>query len=1345
MPMSHVFPTARQRAWLLVLVWTLLHAFALRHELTITTVDLNDNVYHYTLAARMVQALESGENPLDCWVSEWSFGYPVSRTYQPLGHIVPALTHLALGKSLSLLTIFVWIRYLLLCLFPLTIYYSSRLLHLDRPAAVAAALVAPLLSTQGLYGLEYGSFLWRGSGLYTQAWAMHLLPLTLGWAFRAVQSGRGLVRAGVLLALTFLAHVIYGYMAALSVCLLALLPHAQIPRLPRFARLGGIALVALSLSAFFLLPVLLDMPLINRSRWQPDWQWDSLGLGPVFTHLVTGGLLDFGRWPVLTVLALIGAVIGTYRLRQPLALPPSTAHASRRFAYGFLLSGTVLWILLFGGRPTWGVLLTMLGIGSEFHLHRFIGGAHLFLLFLIGIGLGSVWAWGLARRNWWQRSIVLLGTLLVLAPALIERAHYLLDNATWGRHNLRSVQAEAHDLQAVLTTLQQRPGRTYPGLAAAWGGQFKVGQVQLFSFLSTHHIPAIAFLYHSLALTSDIMVRFDEDNPAHYRLFNIRTVLADADTPLPTFLTPLAQHGRFRLLTAPDSHYFELVSVPYAVQTNKRQLYDIIDPWFGSDWVAKRQHLLLDINTDTTLDLPILNAPPFPAVRAATGLGVVKQEAKSGERYQAHVQVAQDSFLLFKMTYHPNWRVSVNGHAHQTVMLSPGFVGIRLSPGTYQVAIVYQAEGWKMPLLWAGICVCLLAGLAERRGAVTWTEKRLALVWTRAYTRWQTSLAVQRGVIAGGLIILALPVCLPLLTTQLPGGHASQTYFPRLIEFHENIHHGILLPRWAPDLSDGYGQPFFLFNPPLLYYIAEIWHLLGLTVVTALNLACVALVLVAGVGMLGLGRLYGGPAGGWLAATAYLYAPYFQLNIFVRHAWDEVCALACYPLILYGFGRAARHRQPGWILVGGVAYAALLWSHQQAAWVFTPVLLAYVCFQAWQAHSWFVLRRQLVGVGLGLGAGAAIWLPAFAESASIFLDRAIDDYFQYTHHFVYPHQFVSATWGYGLSVAGYQDALSLSLGWSQLGILALAVLWFARSVDQNNLFSHTSWRFFSWTTVAMCFGMLPGAVWLWDQIPLLAYVQFPWRLLGPASVGVGVLMALLAPALSQRRVWISGALSLLILANIGHSRPQHFVPVDLTMWAPSQLAQRGISVTARREYEPRWRLQHQAFRTDALRVIQGAAEVTDLDRTPIDWSAQVTAQHETRLEAACTYFPGWQVLIDGQTVPMTIAEPSGLIQFVVPAGTHTVSLQFRRTWPRWVGEGIGLVAVLSILGLGWRWRSTGSQNGNEKNTCSLTGAGDRRLPPSPARFTCHSHPLYSGHILRNTVWTSNASSSFFGL
>ena len=196
-------------------------------ELSISRVDLNDNVFHFTLTERVVQAVERGQNPLEQWSPEWSLGYPVLRTYQPLAHILVAAVYFALGKAISLGTVFVWMRFLSVVLLPLSFFYAARRLTLSPLAAAAAAMLAPLVSTNFLYGMEYGSFTWAGSGLFPQAIATHPLLLALATAWTAVGEGKRLTLAGILVALTVLAHLIYGYIAALSICLMAVIPDAS--------------------------------------------------------------------------------------------------------------------------------------------------------------------------------------------------------------------------------------------------------------------------------------------------------------------------------------------------------------------------------------------------------------------------------------------------------------------------------------------------------------------------------------------------------------------------------------------------------------------------------------------------------------------------------------------------------------------------------------------------------------------------------------------------------------------------------------------------------------------------------------------------------------------------------------------------------------------------------------------------------------------------------------------------------------------------------------------------------------------------------------------------------------
>ena len=77
-------------ALLLLLAVLIVNAVGLWPELSISRVDLNDNVYHFTLIERIVQAVDRGENPLDCWSPEWSMGYPVLRIYHCLLYTSPS-------------------------------------------------------------------------------------------------------------------------------------------------------------------------------------------------------------------------------------------------------------------------------------------------------------------------------------------------------------------------------------------------------------------------------------------------------------------------------------------------------------------------------------------------------------------------------------------------------------------------------------------------------------------------------------------------------------------------------------------------------------------------------------------------------------------------------------------------------------------------------------------------------------------------------------------------------------------------------------------------------------------------------------------------------------------------------------------------------------------------------------------------------------------------------------------------------------------------------------------------------------------------------------------------------
>ncbi len=540
------------------------------------------------------------------------------------------------------------------------------------------------------------------------------------------------------------------------------------------------------------------------------------------------------------------------------------------------------------------------------------------------------------------------------------------------------------------------------------------------------------------------------------------------------------------------------------------------------------------------------------------------------------------------------------------------------------------------------------------------------------------------------MVVLALPVCAPFATTKLLAGHDAMAQFPRLAELHENVRQGILLPRWAPDLSSGFGQPFFIFYPPLAYYIGEVWHLLGFDVVTSLNLAAISLILAAGSTMFLLASLYFGRGGGLIAAAAYLYSPYFHVDLFVRSSLAESAALAFFPLTLYGFGRFARGGAARWLAVGAGAYAAVMYCHHPSALLFTPLLLAFLAFAAWQAGSVRVFAWELCGFLLGLGLAASFWLPALAELRYVSVDSARAGYFSYADHFVYPWQLLHSSWRYGRSVAGPGDAMSFSLGWAHLllALLAGAATWRASGAAERR------WQgFFASAGLGLCFLMTPASSWLWRRVELLQYVQFPWRLLGPTSLCLALVIAPIGRILwrpsRSRRFAFASLVALLVFANVAHAHPKRYAAIDLDDWTPSEIAQRDATATtgAGEVFGPRWMKRRAPFRPEGIRVVDGAAEVDGLSRTPNRWLAQLRVERDSILELSLAYYPGWRAWLSGKEVSVEPERQSGLIRVRVPAGYHRLEVRFTRTWLRLAADSLSLLTAVALGLLCWRDRA----------------------------------------------------------
>lgn len=580
------------------------------------------------------------------------------------------------------------------------------------------------------------------------------------------------------------------------------------------------------------------------------------------------------------------------------------------------------------------------------------------------------------------------------------------------------------------------------------------------------------------------------------------------------------------------------------------------------------------------------------------------------------------------------------------------------------------------------------------------------------------------------LVIIPLLAVQPLLRGRLPWSADGLLHYHRLAQFHRCMRHGILYPRWAPDLGFGYGFPLFNYYAPLSYYLAEPLRLIGLNTQQALLGAFILAAFVAGLGAyLTAHDLFGQPMG-LIAAAAYVYAPYFLYNLIHRGALAETWGMALLPFPFWSLRNLIRYRRRKDFLLTSLFYAALLLTHNITALVATPLLILYASF------LWFIYHNKSIpsttspslpasplllggALLLGLGLAAFFWAPAFFEKEYVQIHQLYAPAnLDYRNNFVSLSQVLAAP--RSVDPRLISPDTPRSLGWPQLILALLAglgssistavisLVWYLQRNEQERPSVLTSVDeahyhvFLLWAGVlALTAMMLPLSIGIWDRVPMLRFVQFPWRFLGPTSLflaivaGVGVVYL----SISERFRWSIVALAL--AAMMGFSLTWLFPSYYPSQSEPTpsqtiafERETGALGTTSAGDYLPIW--VKTLPPSDSLLPLyesSGGGAIPRLDASALPSTANVLAADYTltsadlRLQSDADltavfnwyFFPGWQATIDGRPVDLRPVGEHGLIGVDVPAGERHVTVRFGNTPLRRWAAGISLASVVILI------------------------------------------------------------------
>jgi len=511
----------------------------------------------------------------------------------------------------------------------------------------------------------------------------------------------------------------------------------------------------------------------------------------------------------------------------------------------------------------------------------------------------------------------------------------------------------------------------------------------------------------------------------------------------------------------------------------------------------------------------------------------------------------------------------------------------------------------------------------------------------------------------------AFAVEIPFFFRGIPSGHDVEFHLYSWLEVLSQWKHGIVYPRWAALAHFGYGEPRFVFYPPASWTLgAALSAIFPWPLVPSIYIWIV--LMAAGVSMFAL-------AGRWLdrhdatfAAVLYAVNPYHLVIVYWRSAFAELLASSLLPMLLLLLLRIDEKGRRVTIYLALVLGCAWLINAPAALMIHYSLALLMAVI-AWQRRSPRVLLVGTAAVFLGAALAAFYLLPAVYEQRWVNIAQAVSAGSRPLDNFLFVH-----------TTDAEHDTFNRLISWVAVAeiLLTFAAAWAARSWGSRN--RHPWYALVVWAAACAVF-MLPITNPLWNILPKLRFMQFPWRWLLCLSVPFTLLLTL------GIRRWASRVAVYLAMLCVLAFVWQHFQPpwwdttADLREMQDYVATGEGYEGTD--EYAPAG-ADPTAIRREARSVtVNGPAHAAI---RVSQWSPEqkiFTADMSTPDNLALHLFnyPGWRVEVNGRQVQASKREGTGQMLVPVEAGANRVQITLIRTWDRTAGAWISALALLLMF------------------------------------------------------------------
>jgi hypothetical protein len=565
-----------------------------------------------------------------------------------------------------------------------------------------------------------------------------------------------------------------------------------------------------------------------------------------------------------------------------------------------------------------------------------------------------------------------------------------------------------------------------------------------------------------------------------------------------------------------------------------------------------------------------------------------------------------------------------------------------------------------------------------------------------------------RQSIIGAIFILltATLAVAPQLIRGTSCGHDFDFHLVSWLDALDSWRHGVFYPHWTPSPNYGAGEPRFIFYPPLTWMLGAVlgailpWSAVPITL-TFLLLAA------TGFATRALARYALSDSAATLAGCITIFSGYTLYTAYERSAFAELSGGFWIPLALLLVLHERPSAQPQFLwrrtFDGSAGPLALVvagsWLSNAPLGVMTCYLLAgFALAVALLTRSWAPFIRAVVASALGIGLTAVYLVPAAVEQRWVDIRQATDDPgLLIQNSWLFAHHADPQLKLHDVELFKVSIIAVLMIG---LAIAAVLIAWLRGTLPGKRRF----WLPLALIPLAVLFLQFPASFPVWNALPKLHFLQFPWRWLVVLEAPLGILLAAaIWPASRPRKAAIVATCTIAFIAATilaGRFYFESCYPEDAI---PSMLASfsNGDGFEGTDEYEPPGaddsivplRLPGACLVTDPTAIL-GAG---DPDSTP-EWSPdQHTCQavfplikpaaDHLRVQAATSHpgylilrlrsYPAWQVRVNGQPLSL-IRRDDGLMAVPVPSGPVDVTIDWTTPTDVLIGRVISFLALILL-------------------------------------------------------------------